>query len=174
MPRVKYDHHYAESDRACGDPFAPFTEFAASLDPGRAVLDLGCGQGRDSLVFARAGHRVRGVDLARVGIDQLRSIAEREGLDLEAEVGDLTAWQPPGTFDVVLLDRVLHMLPSEASRREVLARACAATKPGGALLISEYPKQLPRLRDHFAAAADWSLFRDSGGFVFARREPAPR
>lgn len=39
------------------------------------MLDLGCGQGRDALLFARAGHRLLGVDVSSVGIEQMRATA---------------------------------------------------------------------------------------------------
>jgi tellurite methyltransferase len=174
--KVKYDAHYAASDKACGDPFEPFVEFASALSPPASVLDLGCGQGRDALLFARAGHSVVGVDLSSVGVAQLRERAQAEGLDVQAEVGDVVTYVPDKVFDVVLLDRVLHMLPTESARAVVLAMAAEATHDGGWVLVSEYPKQLPQVRSFFEAGG-WTLARDARGFVFAQRvdrdTPAP-
>jgi len=167
---VKYDKHYAESERACGGPFAPLVEFARSLEHKATVLDLGCGQGRDSLLFARAGHRVVGIDVSRVGVAQLSERAREEALDLTASVGDVQAFETEETFDVVILDRVLHMLSDNPARMQVLDRACRATASGGSILISEYPKQVDLLRGYFSNHPRWKVFRDSKGFVFVHKE----
>ncbi|MCB9795576.1 MAG: class I SAM-dependent methyltransferase [Alphaproteobacteria bacterium] len=167
---VKYDRHYAASPEACGAPFAPFVERARRLPPKAKVLDLGCGQGRDALVFARLGHSVHGLDLSEVGIGQLRALAAREGLDIRAEVGDVAAFEPEAeAYDVVLLDRVLHMLTDDATRFAVLSRATRATRPGGQLLISEYPKQRALLQRFVAELEGWTRTLERGGFLFLQR-----
>ena len=160
---TKYDRHYAADPAACGAAFAPFVEFVQSLEGSCRILDLGCGQGRDALLFARAGHRVVGVDSSAVGIGQLLRTVEAEALEVELSVGDVTEFVPPGLFDVVVLDRLLHMLPSP---RPVLERALRALEPGGRVLVSDYPKQLPMIRE---VLQDMEIVRDSKGFVFARR-----
>ncbi len=167
--RVKYDKHYADCDQACGEPFPEFVAFVGSLDAPASVLDLGCGQGRDALLFARAGHSVVGIDVSSVGIAQLRRVAEAEGLAVDARVADVLGFEADVPFDIVVLDRVLHMLASDDERRGVLAQACAATAPGGTLLVSEYPKQRQLLRDVFADQPDWTVLLDRKGFLFLRR-----
>jgi tellurite methyltransferase len=172
---VKYDKHYAASDKACGEAFEPIVSFARELTPQARVLDLGCGQGRDAVLFARLGHRVVGVDVSSVGVEQLNAIAEREGLSIEAEVGDVVSYTPTGRFDVVLLDRVLHMLSSDDDRRVVLNKGCAATAASGHLLISEYPKQRDMLAAYFGLRPDWTVRLERKGFLFVQRgaEPSP-
>lgn len=152
MPHVKYDQHYLDDPTACGDPFAEFVRFCAEVEAG-TVLDLGCGQGRDALVFARAGHRVLGVDLSQVGVSQMLATARSEGLAVEGEVADVATWQPPGTFDLVILDRVLHMIAAD-SRMAVLDRGMAALAPGGHLLVAEGPKGMIPVR---RAVEAWGL-----------------
>jgi SAM-dependent methyltransferase len=170
--RVKYDKHYADSPKACGEPFDPFVQFVEELDQPVSVLDLGCGQGRDALLFARAGHSVFGIDLSTVGIGQLLEAAQAEDLDLRAEVHDVVSFVPADSHDVVLLDRVLHMLSDDQGRTAVLGRAAEATLSGGFILVSEYPKQVPLVRAFFAEQAGWTLCRDARGFVFAQKVTA--
>lgn len=166
---VKYDKHYSESDRACGEPFKPFVDFVAGQTRQLRVLDLGCGQGRDALLFARGGHDVVGVDLSSVGIGQLQATARAESLAIHAEVADIAIYQPVGTFDVVVLDRVLHMLPSDSERRSVLDRAVDSTRHGGFVLVSEYPKQRALLRSYFEKRPAWTARLDQRGFMFVQR-----
>ncbi len=165
MPEVKYDRHYRESPAACG---SPFPEFAAAAKqhggPGVSVLDIGCGQGRDALLFARTGCTVVGIDHSAVGIEQLRAIARSEGLDLTAEVADMTTYRAETRFDIVILDRVLHMVPDTTTRSAVMAAAAAAVRPGGRILVADEPKNLPLIRSHLRG---WTLFKDTRNRAFA-------
>ena len=45
------------------------------------IVDIGCGNGRDSLFFARLGHKVLGLDIAEPAIGQDLSVAESECVD---------------------------------------------------------------------------------------------
>lgn len=61
------------------------SSFAASvgleLEDHCHVVDIGCGNGRDSLFFARLGHEVLGLDIAAPAIGQDVSVAESEEVD---------------------------------------------------------------------------------------------
>lgn len=172
MADVTYDRWYRESDQACGEPFPLFEQFcAAQVGPGTTVLDLGCGQGRDALLFARHGASVVGVDISAVGVEQLNARAAVEGLPIQAFVGDVLADVPTGVFDVVLLDRVLHMAPQAEDRARMLATAMAAVKPGGALLVADEPSNGAAIRGQLRDAG-WSLFVDTKNRWFARNGQA--
>jgi SAM-dependent methyltransferase len=166
MPSVKYDQHYRADPAACGEPFAEFAAFCREAAPG-TVLDLGCGQGRDALMFARAGHRVVGVDVSVVGIEQMVAAARAQGLAVDGLVDDIVTFQPAEAFDLVVLDRVLHMLP-EAARSTALANAMGAVAPGGHLLVAEGPKGMLPVREAIEARG-WSLPKASRNRLIARR-----
>ena len=163
---VKYDEHYRADPAACGPPFDEFAAFCSDAEPG-SVLDLGCGQGRDALMFARAGHRVVGVDVSSVGIEQLRDVARAEGLEVEAVVADTCAFQPEEGFDVVILDRVLHMLAADA-RIPVLETAMGAVTPGGHLLVAEGPRGMAPVRERVEESG-WSVVLAKTNRLIARR-----
>lgn len=166
---VKYDEHYRDDPAACGDPFEELAAFCDDAAVG-SVLDLGCGQGRDALMFARAGHRVVGVDVSSVGIRQMREVAEAEGLDVEGFVADICAYEPDERFDVVILDRVLHMLAAD-DRVRVLDTAMGAVAPGGHLLVAEGPKGMAPVRETVEEAG-WSLVKAKANRLISRRPEA--
>ena len=66
---------------------------------------------------ARHGHEVDAVSLASSGIAQLAERAKREGLAIATEVADIESFNTDQHYDVVVLDRVLHMLPSDSHRQ---------------------------------------------------------
>ena len=166
---VKYDKHYRDDPAACGAPFAEFEAFCGDAKAG-SVLDLGCGQGRDALMFARAGHRVVGVDVSSVGITQMRAVAKAEGLDVEGLVADICTYAPDRRFDVVILDRVLHMLAAQ-DRIPMLETAMGAVAPGGHLLVAEGPKGMAPVREAIEESG-WVWVKAKSNRLIARRPDA--
>lgn len=163
-----YNSEYLRCDSACGEAFAEFVEFFSSRPAGLSVLDLGCGQGRDALVAARHGHSVHGIDIAASGVAQLVKRAEAEGLDVRCDVEDLEDFTADRQYDVVVLDRVLHMLPSEERRRVMLNRAQSWVAPGGHILLADTKKNRALIRSCFNDDA-WETVLSRRDFFFVRR-----
>jgi SAM-dependent methyltransferase len=120
------------------DPIA-----ATILGPvgGLRVLHLQCHFGMDSLVLARQGAAVTGVDFSSPAIAIARSLAAELGLAhrarfVEANVYDAPAALPePGTFDRVLVSwGALCWLPDIAAWARIVAGFLA---PGGYLALAE-------------------------------------
>ena len=167
----KYESQYREKQGVCGEPFPEIAGFFESY-PKRAaqVLDLGCGQGRDALMAARHGHSVLGVDSSETGIRQMLEDTDAEGLDVEGIVADVTKYAIEGSYDVIILDRVLHML-EEKDRIDLLRQAIEQVAPDGFLLIADMPSNKPSLRDVFSENSQkWSAVLDKKGFLFMRKD----
>ena len=166
-----YEKQYRESRDVCGPPFREFVAFFERYEETRAkVLDLGCGQGRDALFVARMGHHVLGVDISRTGISQMLEEAEREGLDVRGVVADALEYESSGDFDVVILDRVLHMLQEDRERLALLEKASTVTRSGGFVLIADTPKHQGLIRSFFQDGSDgWIKIQDKKGFIFVQK-----
>jgi SAM-dependent methyltransferase len=96
-----------------------------------AILDLGCGPGRDLVAFTRLGHRAVGVE----GAANLAAMA-RANSGCEVWQQDLLALDlPPQRFDGVFANAVLFHVPSQELPR-VLGQLHATLKPGGVLFSS--------------------------------------
>ena len=163
---VEYNHHYLINPAACGEPFREFVKLADE-HPGLSVLDLGCGQGRDALLFARNGCTVHGVDISPVGIEQMLETAKKERLKVTGEVNDIENFETRKKFDVVILDRVLHMLGSDEDMLDVLEQACSMTKSGGWVLVADGPKNRALIKSAFDDG--WVIEKDAKNRTFARR-----
>ncbi len=96
----------------------------------RQLVDLGSGEGRDSIYFARNGFRVEGVDLSRVGIVKAARRAARLGLRIRFHVGDVRTYRLKRPLDVVFCSGALNNLPRRI-RAARLAHFKANTVPGG-------------------------------------------
>lgn len=106
------------------------------LLPARArVLDLGCGEGRDSVFFAQRGLDVTGVDIARAGLIKARRLARVRGVHVgwvEADLAHLAAALPVigGPFDLVYSCGAVHYVPRGA-RARLFMLLKALTRGGG-------------------------------------------
>lgn len=169
MP-TDYDKVYLEKRHALGEPTQEFVAFFAQYEKQNArVLDIGCGQGRDALFIARRGHHVTGVDLSTAGIAQLLEDARSEGLMIEGVVADLSAYEPGEQYDVIVIDRTLHMLDA-AVRLQLLARLCRAVRSGGYLLIADEKSNLPAMKALLDEDREpWTAVKERRGYLFARK-----
>lgn len=89
------------------------------LRPESEILDLGCGEGRNLLPFARLGHNTEGWDKCEHEIGMLKKRADEEGLAIKTipcDIRDLRLQY--SRWDVVLTILVTHFLPPvEAAER---------------------------------------------------------
>lgn len=166
-----YDKLYGSTPQALGEPTSIFVDFFEQRnEKALRVLDVGCGQGRDALFIARLGHSVVGVDLSPNGIRDLLAMARQESLAIEGIAVDIIEFAPDGDFDVILIDRTLHMLP-EKDRLEVLTRLVQNVRSNGWLLISDERSNIQGFRDVIAAnSGTWKSELDTRGNLFLQRD----
>ncbi len=74
--------YHSTSDYFGAEPEALLVRFADLLDLSQPVLDVGCGQGRNTLFLARRGFSVDALDPSRVAVKQVGSLAEKDGLSV--------------------------------------------------------------------------------------------
>ena len=115
----------------------------AQLQPGEAVLDVGCGTGALALVAAArvgATGRVCGIDPGIKQVARARSKAERASLPIDFQVGVIEQLAfPDQSFDVVLSTLVMHHLPDDLKRLG-LAEMARVLKPGGRLVMVDFKR----------------------------------
>jgi SAM-dependent methyltransferase len=103
---------------------------------GRTVVDFGCGSGENSLLLARRGAYVVGVDISESLIELARRRLDVNGLAGRAQFVVGSAHDLPlreGAADVVLGIAILHHLDLDAASREVHR----ILKPGGRAIFKE-------------------------------------
>jgi SAM-dependent methyltransferase len=99
-------------------------------EPPAAILDLGCGPGRDLRTFAELGHAPIGLE----GSGQFAAMARREGLEVWEQ--NFLALDLPGNhFDGIFANASLFHVPGQELPR-VLLELHASLKPHGVLFSS--------------------------------------
>lgn len=100
---------------------------------GKRILGLACGGGQQGPILAAAGADVTVIDNSPRQLDQDRSVAERDGLDIQLELGVMTDLSrfADESFDLVFNPASNLFVPDI---RPVWKEAYRVLKPGGALL----------------------------------------
>ncbi len=103
---------------------------------GKKILDLGCGQGRHTLLFARKDFETFALDISSAAITNTKDALKKEGLSAEIVVGDMreTAY-PDNFFDVVLAWRALYLGKIDEVERS-FREAKRILRPGGIIYAS--------------------------------------
>ncbi len=133
--------------------------------PPYAILDLGCGPGRDLVAFRERGHEPTGLEGSRA----LAAMA-REHSGCEVWQQDFLALQlPQRRFDGVFANASLFHVPRQELPR-VLGELYASLKPGG-VLFSSNPRGAnvegwhgARYGAHHDLEA-WRAYLDAAGFI---------
>lgn len=103
---------------------------------GMHILDLGCGPGLYSEIYAKKGHQVTGVDFSENSIAYAKQEAEEKALNITyLNQNYLELVVPENQFDLATLiyTDLGPLLPSE--RDQLLAHIKKALKPGGFLIF---------------------------------------
>lgn len=111
-------------------PSAFAREVRALLPAGGRVLELGCGEGRDSVYFATCGCDVTGVDVSAAGLGKAERLARAHGVKVHWVCGDAAHDIPAGLFDLVYSCGAIHYVPRRR-RARLFARLKARTRPAG-------------------------------------------
>lgn len=126
----EWDARYAATELVwSAGPNRFVAEEVAGLPVGTAV-DLGAGEGRNSIHLATLGWQVTAVDFSQVALDKGRSVAG--DLPITWVCADATAWVAPEPVDLVM-EAYLHVPP--AARRRTTANAFASLRIGGTFLL---------------------------------------
>lgn len=168
-----YDDLYAETPHALGDATPAIAACWTYLPPAPLkVLDVGCGQGRDALPLAQLGHSVTGIDPAPSGVAQMCAEAEAEGLDITGHVTDAETYKTLERYDLLLIDRTLHMILNDAERAKALAHLLGFMAPQGYVLIADEPSNMAGLRAVLNARPyRWHQIKETRNMLFWQAQP---
>lgn len=96
----------------------------------QTLLDIGCGEGRDSVFFARNGYRVTGFDSSAEGVRKSIALAEEQRLSVVFFQADINECRLQDFYDVVFASGALHYIPLPL-REEILSNYKHFTTSGG-------------------------------------------
>ena len=127
-----YDRHAAEfcENTLTVDVRALYVPFLREIPEGGAILDAGCGSGRDSLAFLRRGYRVVSIDASREMVDFATKQTGQQALRLTFDEIDFA-----DEFDGIwACGSLVHV--ARRDLHTVFTRFSLALKPNGVIYLS--------------------------------------
>ena len=130
------------------EALAALPQLVVDLTHGGRVVDIHCGGGRWLVAMARRFPALElvGVEFEEDLVARARAKVSAAGLDDRIMIRQAGATDPgkSGEFDLAYFQYALHQLPDAPA---VLRAAWAALRPGGRLMVLDWP--LPSERDEF-------------------------
>jgi len=150
---TSYDKKYAAKDYYWGKKPSAFCDKVMEIMPPSAgfqpkLLDLGCGEGRNAVYFAKHGFDVVGVDISLIGLRKTKRYSLEEGVKVETIHADINDYQLTETYEVVFSTGTLHYLSPKIRKRQ-FQNYKDHTAPEGINVISVFVKKpfIPRAPD---------------------------
>lgn len=98
----------------------------------KKILDLGCGDGRDSKYFAQKGFDVMCVDFSKTGIDKVKQYNIKNIKAVKKNIQDISFSK--NYFDVVYAHLSLHYFDDKTTNK-IINKIYNILKPGGYFFI---------------------------------------
>ncbi len=141
--RAFWDARFSAPEYIFGtEPNVFLTTQAGLFKPGHRVLDVACGEGRNSVWLAQRGCHVLGIDVSPLALKKAQGLAENKGVDVELRLADVRELEwAPATFDAVVCIFIQFAAPAERGR--LFDGFKTTLKPGGVLVLQGYtPRQV--------------------------------
>jgi tellurite methyltransferase len=144
MSQPFWEAAYADFEAAVtfGKPAKELIELVDFLPESAKILDLGCGEGRNTLFLAEKGFNLEAVDISQNGIDKLNYLARRNGLSVKAIVQDMKNYRFESEFDLIVAHGCLHLIERD-NRQKLISAMKAHTKPGSYNVVAVFTDVLP-------------------------------
>ncbi|WP_379147983.1 helix-turn-helix domain-containing protein [Paenibacillus sp. sgz500992] len=143
------------------------------------LLDIGCGEGKDAVFFARNGYDVSAFDVSDAGIEKTKRLSEKTGVHVNVFKADICDHRLDTHFDIIYSSGVLNYIKPEF-RKEIFDNYKQFTNENGLHVFNVFvhkpfiappPEKEPssfkwysgELLTHYH---DW-LIKDSPEIVFA-------
>lgn len=118
--KTNYEKWYEGDDYYWGfEPADLCKEIAEILpkDKPLKILDIGCGEGKDSVYFAKLGYDVSAFDITENGIKKTKMLAEKEGVKINAWIDDINSFDLKENYDVIYSTGTIQYLSEDKKDR---------------------------------------------------------
>jgi tellurite methyltransferase len=104
------------------------------------VLDIGCGEGKDAVFFARCGYDVSAFDISEAGLEKTKRLAEKARVNVRVFRADVWDYRLDEKYDILFSCGVLHYIKPEL-RDEVMANYKSHVSENGLVAFHVFVKK---------------------------------
>jgi tellurite methyltransferase len=94
------------------------------------LLDIGCGEGKDAVFFARCGYDVSAYDLSEVGVEKTKRLADSANVRVNVFRADFHDFRLENEYDIIYSSGVFGYMRQEL-RGEIIGNLKQFTAPHG-------------------------------------------
>jgi len=159
---MNYDKKYSKKEFYWGlKPNNLVTNSIKYLPSNAKILDLGCGEGKDSFYLAKNKFDVTAIDISKTGIIKLKDFSKKEKLKIKAKVSDIKSYlNKCKTFDAIYAINILQFI-DEKNIFKIIKKIKSKTKKKGINVISGFIAKNKKEKE---------LASSKNGYAFDKKE----
>jgi tellurite methyltransferase len=104
------------------------------------LLDIGCGEGKDAVFFARCGYDVSAFDLSEIGVEKTKKLADSANVHVNVFRADFHDFRLDSEYDILYSSGVFGYMKPEL-RDEIIENYKKYTAPGGLNAFQTFVKK---------------------------------
>ena len=132
-----YDATYAQENYFGLEPSPLLAKYVEWIPARARVLDIGAGQGRNTLPLARQGCEVTALDPSAVALATIAQQAGQENLTIDCVQQGFLKYEPLRVFDTILCFGLMQMLTYQDCA-SLVTRLHQWLRPGGSLFLTAW------------------------------------
>lgn len=139
MNQYNWEEDYKSNDILWGlKPNEVLTRYVKLLPENGKVLDIGIGEGRNALFFAKLGFEVEGIDLSQTAVQRCKELSKKFGVQIKASVNNILSFDISSEkYDLIILSNVLNFFtPDEISK--IINKVNTGLRKNGFIYISAF------------------------------------
>lgn len=109
----KYDEIYKQNQNVFGVEPTPMVKSLLKYISSGSVLDIGAGEGRNSLFLSSKGFDVTALDPSPVAMEKVNQTAKENNIVVKTMMADINKFQFPHKYDVIVANLIFHHLTKD-------------------------------------------------------------
>jgi len=104
------------------------------------LLDIGCGEGKDAVFFARCGYDVSAFDISEAGLEKTKRLADQAHIQVKTFRANLLDYRLEEKYDILYSSGTLHYIPTEL-REEIFGNYKSHVNENGLAALHLFVKK---------------------------------
>mgnify|MGYP003302793464 CR=1 FL=1 len=128
------------------NPNKTVTEYEHLFEKNWSILDVGCGDGKNSIYLANRSYKVDAFDISETAISKIKRISERDNLKINTQIASVENFEFEKRYDLIMSFGVFHFVNKE-DWKSFVKKMKDNTNVGGVNIIQIFTDDIPPTPD---------------------------